>query len=106
MKQHLKSIEEQKQNIVDKKRIKNELTLIMTCLEQFALKVQSNLEHADWSTKRELITALVKRIEINQQDVNVVFRISPPDLPNTTQQGNNECLQYCEGRHCSCPGAT
>ncbi len=98
MKQHLSNYEEQKQKIFDKKRVKNELTLIMTCLEQFALRVQSKLEHADWSAKRELIRALVKRIEINQQDVNVVFRISPPDLLDVPQGDGYECLQHCEGR--------
>lgn len=99
MKQHLSNYEEQKQKIFDKKRVKNELTLIMTCLEQFALRVQSKLEHADWSAKRELIRALVKRIEINQQDVNVVFRISPPDLLDVPQVHGYECLQHCEGRN-------
>jgi site-specific DNA recombinase len=99
MKQHLSNYEEQKQKIFDKKRVKNELTLIMTCLEQFALRVQSKLEHADWSAKRELIRALVKRIEINQQDVNVVFRISPPDLLDVPQGDGYECLQHCEGRN-------
>jgi site-specific DNA recombinase len=79
MKYHLKSIEEQKQKILDKKHLKNELTLIMTRLEQLASGVQSNIEHADWSTKRDLIRMLVKRIEINHQDVNVVFRVK--ELP-------------------------
>ncbi|BBE08165.1 Site-specific recombinase, DNA invertase Pin [Mycoavidus cysteinexigens] len=63
------------------------------------MKVQSKLECADWSAKRELIRALVKRIEINQQDVNVVFRISPPDLLDVPQGGGYECLQHCEGRN-------
>jgi site-specific DNA recombinase len=74
MKYHLKSIEEQKQKILDKKNLKNELTLIMTRLEQSASGVQSNLEHADWSTKHDLIRTLVKRIKINHQEVCGILR--------------------------------
>lgn len=65
MKYHLKSIEEQKQKILDEKHLKNELTLIVTRLEQFALAVKSKLEHIDWLTKRNLIRTWVKRIEIH-----------------------------------------
>jgi site-specific DNA recombinase len=96
MKYHLKSIEEQKQKILDKKHLKNELTLIMTRLEQLASGVQSKIEHADWSTKRDLIRTSVKRIEINHQDVNVVFRVKELPSPNGCQQeSNQESSQYC-----------
>src|SRR5260364_412139 len=48
-----------------KYHLKNELTLIVTRLEQFALAVKSKLEHIDWLTKRNLIRTWVKRIEIH-----------------------------------------
>jgi site-specific DNA recombinase len=97
MKCHLKNIEEQKQKILDQRHLKNELTLVMTRLEQFASAVKSKLEEADWSTKRDLIRTLVKRIEINQEDVNLVFRIKELASSNEGQPGgsNQESLQHC-----------
>ena len=44
-------------------------------LETFAAQVQDRLATADWATQRELIRALVKRVEIDHGQVTVVFRI-------------------------------
>ena len=44
------------------------------CISQ---QISAGLDRADFTTKREIIRALVKRIEIGQDDVRVVYRISP-----------------------------
>jgi site-specific DNA recombinase len=54
-----------------------ELRLVIGKLEDFAAAVRDNLEQADWETQRTIIRALVKRVEIEQEQVNVVFRIGP-----------------------------
>src|SRR5437879_10959881 len=54
-----------------------ELRLIIGRLEDFAAKVQHGLAEADWTSKRDLIRALVKRVEVARDDVNIVFRIDP-----------------------------
>ncbi|GFR26121.1 uncharacterized protein TNCT_439381 [Trichonephila clavata] len=65
MKQSLKAIEEEKKRIFDQKKLKQELTLVVTNLEDFSSNITSNLDNADWITKRDIIRTLVKRIEIN-----------------------------------------
>jgi site-specific DNA recombinase len=61
------------------------LSLIIGRLEEFSDRVQNSLAAADWQQRRELTRLLVKRVEIDREDVNVVFRVepihSPPD-PN------------------------
>jgi len=52
-----------------------ELRLVIGQLRDFATTVEEKLDHPDWETQRQLIRTLVKRVEINQQQVNVVFRI-------------------------------
>ncbi|WP_349966885.1 hypothetical protein [Wolbachia endosymbiont of Armadillidium arcangelii] len=95
MKQSLKTIEEEKKRIFDQKKLKQELTLVITNLEDFSSNITSNLDNAGWLTKRDIIRTLVKRIEINLEDVNVVFRVK--ELPNSP--GNNreekKNLQHC-----------
>ena len=44
-------------------------------LEDFAAQVYDGLAAADWTSKRELMRALVKRVEVTQDQVNVEFRV-------------------------------
>jgi site-specific DNA recombinase len=53
------------------------LRLILGRLEDFATKVQHGLAEADWTRKRDLIRALVKRVEVARDDVTLVLRIDP-----------------------------
>lgn len=75
MKQSLKTIEEEKKRIFDQKKLEQEVTLVVTNLEDFSSNITSNLDSADWLTKRGIIRTLVKRIEVDLEDVNVVFRV-------------------------------
>jgi site-specific DNA recombinase len=62
----------------------------VTALEAFAAQVRSGLTEADWTTQRDLIRALVKRVTIGEQEVEVVLRIGPGP-PELTAQ----ILQHC-----------
>ena len=72
-----------------------ELRLIIGRLEEFSLRVKDGLDQVDWATQRELIRTLVKQVEIEQERVNVVFRVGPnsptPDL-------GKDFLQHCKRR--------
>jgi hypothetical protein len=72
-----------------------ELQLIIGRLEDFAAKLHGGLEDADWASKRDLIRALVKRVEVAQNDVNIVFRIDPYPGDNDPEK---KSLQLCRGR--------
>jgi len=99
MKQHLQMIEEQNKNITDQENLKKDLTLIVTNLEEFTASIEKNLDHidVDWNTKRDIIRMLIKRIEINKEDVKVVFRIQDmPKLENIDNYSKNtQSLQHC-----------
>jgi site-specific DNA recombinase len=72
-----------------------ELRLIIGRLEDFATQVKAGLEQMDWQNRREIIRTLVKRVEIDQDQVNVVFRVEPHSpLPDP----GKDCLQHCTGR--------
>jgi site-specific DNA recombinase len=53
------------------------LQLVIGKLSLFADKVRERLDSADWSTKRDLIRTLVKRIEVDDTTVRVIFRVEP-----------------------------
>ena len=45
--------------------------------KQFARQVSDRMSAVDWSLQRDLIRVLVKRVEIDRGDINVVLRVTP-----------------------------
>jgi site-specific DNA recombinase len=75
--QRITEVEEQQKQLVDEATLRNELRLIIGRLEDFATKVRENLDQASWLDRREILRALVKRVEIGRTHVTVVFRVGP-----------------------------
>ena len=100
MRERLKQIEEQDQPIQDEASLERELTLILGRLDEFASRIKHGLHEADWSTRREIIRALVKRVEIGQEQVQVVFHVNPPppSTPQAPSEKDAQSLQHCRRR--------
>ena len=71
------------------------LRLVIGKLQTFAELVENRLEAADWATKRDIVRTLVRRIEIDDDHVRVVFRIDPNPSDNRPSRRH---LQHCPGR--------
>ena len=97
MRERVKQLEEQVRQIQDEEGMEQELRLILGKLETFASKVKEGLAEADWLTRRELIRTLVKRVEVNQEHVNVIFRIGPT-TPSTPSDHPTQSLHHCGRR--------
>lgn len=76
--------------------MERELQVILGRLETFAERVKEGLQEADWFTRRDIIRALVKRVEIDQEQVNVIFRIGP-QTPSNPSDTSTQSLQHCGG---------
>jgi site-specific DNA recombinase len=84
-KERLAKLEAEAQAQAQEETQEQELRLVIGHLQEFAERVRSGLADADWSTRREIIRALVKRVEVNKEEVRVVYRVSPcpfVDSPN------------------------
>jgi site-specific DNA recombinase len=101
LRQRLARLEEQRQALAEEAALHGELQLIIGRLEDFATKLHDGLEMADWASKRDLIRALVKRVEVARNEVNVVFRIDP--YPGDSDP-EKKSLQLCRGREVTRPG--
>ena len=71
------------------------LQLVVGKLETFAALVRDRLDEADWATQRDLILTLVRRVEIDDQHVRVVFRVGPEPQDVT---GPRQISHLCPGR--------
>ncbi|WP_169461019.1 hypothetical protein [Ktedonobacter racemifer] len=77
MRERLQHFDEQLQRLKEEAEVEEEVRLILGRLETFAAKVKDGLQDADFQMRREIIRALVKRIEVDEQQIRVVFRVSP-----------------------------
>jgi site-specific DNA recombinase len=71
-------------------------------LDLFTAMVHDRLASADWSTKRDIICTLIKRIEVAADGVRIVFRVDPgSSAPSELRRS----LPYCPTRRGTAPHA-
>jgi site-specific DNA recombinase len=92
LRQRITQLEEQRQRLADAASVQTELRVIIGRLEDFAARVCTGLETADWLSQRELIRALVKRVEVAQDLVHGVFRVDQaPVAPRLAKKSLQDC---------------
>jgi site-specific DNA recombinase len=62
------------------------LGAILESFEEYARRVRDGLESAAWATRREIIRTLVKRIEIDEGDIHIVYRIGEPPFASVPER--------------------
>ena len=92
LKARIEKLEEQAKELSDQAKLQSELHLIIGRLEDFTMKVKNGLDQADWNSKRDIIRALVKRVEVEKGQVNVVFRVDQLPFEQSPARGS---LQHC-----------
>src|SRR5208337_3181497 len=93
--ERLAKLEDECRQRLDEANQEVELRLVIGQLEEFAKRVSQELQEPDWDTRREVVRALVKKVEIDEQEVRIVYRVSPSPFEGGPQQGS---LQPCWGR--------
>jgi len=97
MRERMQYLEEQAQRLKEESEVEEEIRLILGRLETFAAKVKDGLQNADFQTRRDIIRTLVKRIEVDEQHIRIVFRVSPMPAPPTSEEAPHN-WQHCGGR--------
>ncbi len=93
--QRLAKLEEGRQQRIGAATREAELRLVIGQLEEFARRVSEELQEPSWKTRREVVRALVKQVEVDEQEVRIVYRVSPSPFERRPQRGS---LQHCWGR--------
>ncbi len=77
---------------------RRELRLVIGRIEEFARRVHDGLGRADGALRREIVRALVNRVEVGETGVRIVYRVSPtPTLP-TAEPTPAPVWQHCTRR--------
>jgi site-specific DNA recombinase len=91
LRSRLAQVEERRRLAAEAAEADRELTLVIGRLDEFAASVRQDLDELDWHGKRDIIRTLVRRIEIDGDHVEIVFRVPPPPVP----EGSDQSWQHC-----------
>jgi len=93
-KQRLVKLQAQAQAQTDEETQRSELRLVIGRMQEFAGKIVDGLQNADWPTRREIVRALVKKVEVGREDVRIVYRITPGPFEQAPERGRlQDCLR-------------
>jgi site-specific DNA recombinase len=96
LKQRVSELDQQRQTALDTANADRELSLVINRLEDYSAKVAQGLDRLDWIGKRTIIHTLVRRIEIDHDGIEVVFRV-----PSTSTSPNPGSTPPALAPHCS-----
>jgi site-specific DNA recombinase len=94
-KQRLQTLEDEMRAQADQAESEQELRLAIGHIQEFAERIQGGLQEADWQTRREIVRALVKQIEVEKEQVRLIYRVSPPPF---VESPNGGILSHFVGR--------
>jgi site-specific DNA recombinase len=94
--EELRAHQEQRQN-------EEQLRLVCSHFNNFAEQIKAGLNTVDWTQRREILRALVKRVEVGRDSIRIVYRI--PHRP-FADGPRGAILQHCWRRHFDTDGQT
>lgn len=87
LKERLQALQKQAEQRRVQAQQQAELQVVMSRLEELSAQVSAGLEQLDW----QLIRTLVKRVEIDRERINVVFRVDESTFPSANDSGMQDC---------------
>jgi site-specific DNA recombinase len=103
LKQRMSQLQARHQAAREAAETERDLALVVSRLEDFSAKVITGLDHLDRLGMRDIIRTVVRRIEINDSRIEVVFRVpSPGDPPGP----GSSTKMTGSWQHCTSVGGT
>ncbi|MFI5380008.1 MAG: recombinase family protein [Tepidisphaerales bacterium] len=93
--ERLARLEEQSRAEQDREAQQAQMRLVIGHLDSFAEKVKHNLHEADWAGRREIIRTLVKRVEVDREEVKICYRVDVGPFAPAPSRGQ---VPHCKGR--------
>ncbi len=71
------------------------LRLVCSQVQDFADQMKAHLTTADWTTRREILRALVKRVEVDNDTIRIVYKVPQRPFVKAPERGP---FQHCWSR--------
>ena len=75
LKQRLGRLQGERKARSETLELERDLVLVIGRLEEFITRMRIGLDELDWNGRRDVVRALIRRIEIDHDNVDVVFRV-------------------------------
>jgi hypothetical protein len=92
----LSGLEAEQAELRSEEERREALRLVIGRLEEFAEQLRGGLDTSDATTRRRIICALVKQVEIDLEEAHIVYRVNPR-RPRSTSHGK-PLFRPAEGR--------
>ena len=89
-------LEEQRETLCAAAEARRDLTMIIGQLLDFSTKIHENLDQLDWAVRRDVIRLMVRRIEIDHGQIEIISRIPPP-LHGARADQRANARKHCTG---------
>lgn len=93
--QQLQQVEQQLKQQMDQQARQKEMKLVIDNLQAFSARITTGLDQADWQTRRHIITTLVKRVELEKEQVKIVYKVDLSPFDRRPSRGD---LEHCTAR--------
>jgi site-specific DNA recombinase len=95
----LARLEEEERQALGRGEEEEALRLVIGQLEGFVRRVEEGMDGAGWASRREVVRALVKRVEVGDEEVRVVYKVNPPPFPDGPPGGiSPDCTRRVDAR--------
>jgi len=95
LKERLARLESERELVTQQAKQEDELRLVCSRLDDFAEQINESLTSADWQQRREILRALVKRVEIEKESIRIVYKVPTHPFVKSPQGSR---LQHCTWR--------
>ncbi len=95
LKEQLAKAEAEWQQLAQALHEQGEVQRLLSSFAEFAEQVNESLTQANGQQRREILRALVKRVEVENETVRIVYKVPPRPFAKGPQGG---LLQHCWGR--------
>ena len=95
LKERLAKLEEERRLLIEQAQHQEELRLVFSHFEDFADQLKTGLTTVDWGQRREILRALLKRVEVDKDTLRIVYKVPLRPFANGPARGQ---LQDCWSR--------
>ena len=95
VREKLINIQEEEKKLREKKNLAREIEVVISNLENFINRIITNLDDLDWIGRRDIIRKVIKRIEMSDEEINIVYKINRPTVRENYTSAQHCCNGTC-----------
>jgi site-specific DNA recombinase len=96
--ERLSQLQAELQTVTEQAQQDEDLRLAFRHVQAFADQVKAGLKTADWATRREILRALVKRVEVHKEKICIAYKVPDHSVPKTPNTPNMASVTHCWSR--------